>query len=61
MKHNKKNPYYILDEIGFIGTQEQQSPAVREYHARKTAEIFKAAKANNAAQLPPKEKKPDNI
>jgi hypothetical protein len=61
MKENNKNRYYELDEIGFIGTQEQQSPAIKAFYDRKTVEAFKAAKANNAAQLPPKEKKPDNI
>jgi len=41
---NNKN-YYKLDEIGFIGVQEERSKASEKYHDNRTARIFKAAKA----------------
>ncbi len=37
--------YYKLDEIGFIGVQEEKSPASKKYHDNRTARIFKAAKS----------------
>ncbi|PWV51649.1 hypothetical protein [Chitinophaga sp. S165] len=41
--------YYKLDEIGFIGVQEEKSAASKKYHDDRTARIFKAAKATKPA------------
>ncbi|SHN39942.1 hypothetical protein [Chitinophaga sp. CF418] len=42
--------YYKLDEIGFIGVQEERSEASKKYHDNRTARIFKAAKAVKSAK-----------
>jgi hypothetical protein len=47
MVNNKS--YYALDEIGFIGVQEEKSLASKKYHDNRTARIFKAAKASKPA------------
>ncbi|SDH44596.1 hypothetical protein [Chitinophaga filiformis] len=44
------NNYYRLDEIGFIGVQEERFPASKKYHDNRTARIFKAAKAVKSAK-----------
>ena len=55
MVNNKD--YYKLDEIGFIGVQEEKSLASKKYHDNKTAQIFKAAKVVKHAQLKNNSKK----
>jgi|GEM_PF-1014778 hypothetical protein len=42
---NKKR-YHKLDDIGFVGRQEQKSPASKSYHARKTAAVFQAVRSS---------------
>jgi hypothetical protein len=41
--------YYNLDDIGFIGVQEEKSPASKKYYDTRTARIFKAAMATRPA------------
>jgi hypothetical protein len=42
MKGKKK--YYKLDEIGFVGTQEKVSSFKKRNTAKKTGEVFEAAR-----------------
>lgn len=55
MVNNKD--YYKLDEIGFIGVQEEKSVVSKKYHDNRTAQIFKAAKAVKAEQVKKNSKK----
>jgi hypothetical protein len=48
MKGKKK--YYKLDEIGFVGTQEKEPAFKKSHTAKKTGEIFKAARKAATAQ-----------
>ena len=36
-----KKKYYLLEDIGIIGTQEKKSPAAQRYHRKKTGEAIR--------------------
>lgn len=42
-----KSKYYLLDEIGFVGTQEKD-PAYEKYIQSKTVAYIKALKKNSS-------------
>ena len=41
---NRPKVTLTLDEVGFVGTQKEQSAASKKYHAQKTSEFFKFAR-----------------
>ena len=43
-----KARYELLDDIGFLGTQEELTPAQRKYIQKKTGEFFRKARAASA-------------
>ena len=43
---DRKN-YYKLDDVGYVGKQEQKPVASQKYHAHKTSEIFREAQKDS--------------
>ena len=46
-----KIKYETLDEIGFIGIQNDKTISSLRYHAHKTAEIFRQARSNKSKPI----------
>jgi hypothetical protein len=46
-----RKKYHKLDEIGYVGKQEEKSAASQKYHSRKTSEIFQAPKKTSKKRI----------